>query len=57
MACRKRDVEELGRPHTFLPLETTMYGIQLVRHRRGNPDTEQCWHLRIDTDQGVRQAE
>jgi hypothetical protein len=21
VACRKRDVEELGRPHTFLPVE------------------------------------
>jgi hypothetical protein len=34
-----------------------MYGIQLLRHRRGNPDTEQCWNLRIDADQGDRQAE
>ena len=56
VACRKRDVEELGRPHTFLPKETTMYGIQLLRHGRGNPETDQCWNLRIDTDQGVRQA-
>ena len=56
MACRKRDVEERGRPHTFLPKETTMYGRQLLRHGRGNPDTDQCWNLRIDTDQGVRQA-
>ena len=33
-----------------------MYGLQLLRHGRGNPDTDQCWTLRIDTDQGVRQA-
>ena len=46
VACRKRDVKELGRPQTFLPWKTTVYGLQLLRHRRGNPDTEQCWNLR-----------
>src|SRR5436309_10013509 len=46
VACRKRDVEELGRPQTFLPWKTSVYGIQLLRHGRGNPDTEQCWNLR-----------
>src|SRR5438067_11808550 len=46
VACRKRDVEELGRPQTFLPWKTTVYGLQLLRHDRGSPDTEQCWNLR-----------
>src|SRR5262249_779918 len=46
VACRKRGVEELGRPQTFLPWKTTVYGLQLLRHGRGNPDTEQCWNLR-----------
>ena len=56
VACRKRGVQALGRPHTFLPRETTRYGLQLLRHGRGNPETDQGWNLRIDTDQGVRQA-
>jgi hypothetical protein len=46
VACRKRGVEELGRPQTFLPWKTSVYGIQLLRHGRGNPDTDQCWSLR-----------
>jgi hypothetical protein len=46
VACRKRGVEELGKPQPFLPWETTVYGIQLLRHGRGNPDTDQCWSLR-----------
>ena len=46
MACRKRGVEELGRPQTFLSWKMSVYGIQLLRHGRGNPDTEQCWNLR-----------
>src|SRR5262245_36625109 len=33
------------KPQTFLPWRTTVYGLQLLRHRRGNPDTEQCWNL------------
>ena len=49
MACRKRDVEELGKPQTFLPWKTTVYGRQLLRHSRGNPETEQCWNLRAVT--------
>ena len=44
-ACRKRDVEDLGKPQTFLPWQTSVYGLQLLRHGRGNPDTEPCWHL------------
>jgi hypothetical protein len=46
VACRKRGVEELGRPQPFLPWITPVYGIQLLRHGRGNPDMEQCWNLR-----------
>jgi hypothetical protein len=46
VACRKRGVAALGKPQTFLPWKTSVYGIQLLRHRRGNPDTEQCWSLR-----------
>ena len=57
VACRKRGVEELGRPQTFLPWKTTVYGLQLLRHGRGNPDTEQCWNLRTMMDDGGRQAE
>ena len=33
-------------PQTFLPWKTSVYGIQLLRHGRGNPDTDQCWSLR-----------
>jgi hypothetical protein len=46
VACRKRDVEARGRPQTFLPWKTTVYGLQLLRHGRGNLDTEQGWNLR-----------
>ena len=46
MACRKRGVKELGRPQTFLPWKTPVYGLQLLRHGRGNPDTDHCWNLR-----------
>jgi hypothetical protein len=31
VACRKRGVEELERPQTFLPWKTSVYGIQLLR--------------------------
>ena len=44
MACRKRGVEGLGSPDVPA-VEASVYGIQLLRHRRGNPDTEQCWSL------------
>ena len=47
----RETLKNLGGPTRSCPWKTTMYGIQLVRHRRGNPDTDQCWHLRIDADQ------
>ena len=32
-------------------------GIQLLRHGRGNPDTEQCWNLALRGGTRARQAE
>ena len=46
VAGRKRGVEARGRPQTCLPWKTTVYGLQLLRHGRGNPDTAQGWNLR-----------
>jgi hypothetical protein len=58
VACRKRGAQELGKPQRLLGGKTPQqYGIQLLRHGRGNPDTEQCWNLRTTMDDGGRQAE
>jgi hypothetical protein len=46
VACRKRGAEELGRAQPCLPWKTSVSGIPLLRHGRGNPDTEPCWSLR-----------
>src|SRR5262245_48689906 len=39
--------KNLGGPIRSCPWKTTVYGIQLLRHGRGNPDTEQCWNLSV----------
>ena len=46
VAGRKSGVEARGRPQPFLPGKTTGYGLQRLRHGRGNPDTEHCWNRR-----------
>src|SRR4029450_3239702 len=46
VAGRKRGVEARGRPQPFLPWKTSVDGIQLLRHGRGNPDPDPCWSLR-----------
>src|SRR3989442_821733 len=38
--------KNLGDPKRSYPWKTSVYGLQLLRHGRGNPDTEQCWNLR-----------
>jgi hypothetical protein len=45
MACRKRYVEELGRPHRLLPEGKTEAGYTANEARKGNPDTGLCWNL------------
>jgi hypothetical protein len=37
VACRKRDVEELGRPHTFLPVENDEVWYTALEARKGKP--------------------
>jgi hypothetical protein len=49
--------KNLGGPRRSCPWKTLVYGLQLLRHGRGNPDTEQCWNLRTMMDYGGRQAE
>jgi hypothetical protein len=44
-------------PNRASPCEATAYGLQLLRHGRGTPDTEQCWNLGDAVDHGARQAE
>ena len=36
----------IGRDYTKKLLVGHLYGLQLLRHGRGNPDTEQGWNLR-----------
>src|SRR5215813_10231197 len=49
--------KNLGGPKRSCPWKMTVYGLQLLRHGRGNPDTEQCWNLRTMMDYSGRQAE
>src|SRR3989442_14864493 len=37
--------KNLGGPRHSWAWKVGEEGIQLLRHGRGNPDTEQCWHL------------
>jgi hypothetical protein len=46
VACRKRGVEARGRPQPCLPWKTSVYGLQRLRHGRGNADPDQCWSRR-----------
>jgi hypothetical protein len=46
VACRKRGAQELGKPQRLLGVNPTEDGRQLLRHGRGNPDTEPGWNLR-----------
>ena len=41
--------KNLGDPSSSYTEVATVHGIQLLRHRRGNPDTEQCWNLNTAT--------
>ena len=47
VACRKRYVEELGRPHRLLPVGSAGIGYTAIEARRGNLDTGLCWNLRV----------
>jgi hypothetical protein len=42
----RETLKNLGDPKRSCTWEASVYGIQLLRHGRGNPDTEQCWNLR-----------
>jgi hypothetical protein len=44
VACGKRNVGELGKPQRFPPWGQHGTDIQLLRHARGNPDTELRWN-------------
>src|SRR5215831_330263 len=44
--------KNLGGPSRSCRGKTTVYGLQLLRHRRGNPDTEQCGNLRTVVEHG-----
>jgi hypothetical protein len=47
-----------GDPRSACPEGATGQGIQLVRHSRGNPDTEQCGNLNTATHhEPTREAE
>jgi len=45
--------KNLGGPKRSCPWKTTVYGLQLLRHGRGNPDTEQCWNLSVAVNHGA----
>ena len=51
MACGRETLKNLGDPSSSYTGAATGYGIQLLRHRRGNPETEQCWNLRAAAHQ------
>jgi hypothetical protein len=57
VACRKRCVEELGRPHWFLAVGRPPYGMRVVRHARGNPETDLSRNLSDETGKQYREAE
>jgi hypothetical protein len=39
----------LGDPSSSCTGAATVYGLQLVRHGRGNPETAPCWNRRAVT--------
>ena len=45
--------KNVGGPKRSCPWKMTVYGIQLLRHGRGNPDTEQCWNLSVAVKHGA----
>src|SRR5262252_8425641 len=45
--------KNVGGPQRSCPWKTTVYGIQLLRHGRGNPETEQGWNLHVAVEQGA----
>src|SRR5438067_8059037 len=45
--------KHVGSPRRSWTWKTLEDGLQLLRHRRGNPDTEQCWHLRSTVAHGT----
>src|SRR5262245_3176076 len=45
--------KNLGSPRRSWTWKILEEGIQLLRHGRGNPDTEQCWNLRSTVDHGT----
>ena len=57
MACRKRDVEELGVPSSSYTGEATGYGLQLLRHRKGIPGDGTMLEPTCRDAPGARKAE
>lgn len=53
----KRCVEELGRRHRLLAVGRPSYGMRIVRHGRGNPETDLCRNLSGATGKRCREAE
>jgi hypothetical protein len=47
VACRKRCVEELGRPHRLLLVGSAGVGYTANEARRGNLETGLCWNLSV----------
>jgi len=45
--------KHVGGPTRSCPWKTTVYGLQLLRHGRGNPDTEPCENLRVAVTHGA----
>src|SRR6266705_4565732 len=45
--------KNVGSPRRSWTGKTWEDGLQLLRHRRGNPETEPCWNLRSTVDQGT----
>jgi hypothetical protein len=50
VACRKRCVEELGRPHRLLLVGSAGVGYTANEARRGNLETGLCWNLSVGTE-------
>ena len=56
VACRKRDVEELGRPHTFLPGENDDVWYTALEAHKGKPGHGAMLEPGHRCGPGVRQA-
>jgi len=57
VACRKRGVEELGRPQTFLPVENDGVWYTALEARKGKPGDGTMLEPRAPKRNTARQAE